>query len=169
MAWLVTEGRVLASCEPVTRRQAGLLGRRVEEAMVLTGCRWCTSHTIRPRRCLRRRAEHRREHPHAPLAGAPVWRPDRRRRRAFGRWVSGWAMSWKCADRASCLSPPRSAASAIFHHERPALQSSALILCEHAAANCARRYQWRPSGRLLRAPRSTQPRRITARRGRLSP
>ena len=48
MAWLVTEGRVLASCESATGRPAkgrGLLGRDgIEGALVLTRCRWV--HTI---------------------------------------------------------------------------------------------------------------------------
>ena len=44
MAWLVTEGRVLASCESPTDRRSrgrGLLGRDgIEGAMVLISCRW---------------------------------------------------------------------------------------------------------------------------------
>lgn len=44
MAWLVSEGRVLASAEVVTGRRdkgRGLLGRNgIDGALVLDGCRW---------------------------------------------------------------------------------------------------------------------------------
>jgi uncharacterized membrane protein (UPF0127 family) len=44
MAWLVTEGRVLASAEQATdrrQRRRGLLGREgIDGALVLTRCRW---------------------------------------------------------------------------------------------------------------------------------
>jgi hypothetical protein len=52
MAWLVTEGRVLASCESVSQRRAkgrGLLGRDgIEGAMVLTASTWRKSIRCKP-------------------------------------------------------------------------------------------------------------------------
>ena len=97
MAWLVTEGRVLASCETATQRRArrvGLLGRdEVEGALVLKGCRWV--HTIGMRFALDVasgdeqgiviKTVHRRRH----RLGAPVWRARsviEAQEGAFGRW-----------------------------------------------------------------------------------
>ena len=97
MAWLVTEGRVLASCETVTKRRAksvGLLGRdQIEGALVLNGCRWV--HTMGMRFALDVanvdeqgivvKTVHMRRH----RLGAPVWRARsviEAQEGAFGRW-----------------------------------------------------------------------------------
>jgi uncharacterized membrane protein (UPF0127 family) len=97
MAWLVTEGRVLASCECITQRRAksvGLLGRdSIEGALVLQGCRWV--HTMGMRFALDVayldekgivvKTVHMRRH----RVGAPVWRARtvvEAREGAFGRW-----------------------------------------------------------------------------------
>jgi uncharacterized protein len=97
MAWLVTEGRVLASCESVSLRRSkgrGLLGRdAVEGALVLTGCRWV--HTIGMRFALDVayldekgvvvKTVHMRRH----RIGAPVFRARsvvEAQEGAFGRW-----------------------------------------------------------------------------------
>jgi uncharacterized membrane protein (UPF0127 family) len=97
MAWLVTEGRVLASCETVTKRRAksvGLLGRdQIEGALVLNGCRWV--HTMGMRFALDVayvdeqgivvKTVHMRRH----RLGAPVWRAQsviEAQEGAFGRW-----------------------------------------------------------------------------------
>ena len=97
MAWLVTEGRVLASCESVTQRRArgrGLLGRDgIEGAMVLTGCRWV--HTLGMRFALdvayvdEKGIVVKTVHMHRHRVGAPVWRASDGHRSpggAFGRW-----------------------------------------------------------------------------------
>jgi uncharacterized membrane protein (UPF0127 family) len=97
MAWLVTEGRVLASCESAAERRAkgrGLLGRDgIEGALVLTGCRWV--HTIGMRFALDVaylddkgvvvKTVHMRQH----RIGSPVWRARtviEAQEGAFGRW-----------------------------------------------------------------------------------
>ena len=97
MAWLVTEGRVLASCESAAQRRAksrGLLGRDgIEGALVLTGCRWV--HTMGMRFALDVayldekgivvKMVHMRQH----RIGAPVWRARtvvEAQEGAFGRW-----------------------------------------------------------------------------------
>ena len=97
MAWLVTEGRVLASCETATEQRSkrrGLLGRDgIEGAMVLTGCRWV--HTLGMRFALDVayldengvvvKTVHMRRH----RIGAPVWRAGtviEAQEGAFGRW-----------------------------------------------------------------------------------
>lgn len=97
MAWLVTEGRVLASCESATRRRAksrGLLGRDgIEGAMVLTGCRWV--HTIGMRFALDvayvddNGIVVKTVHLHRHRIGAPVWRASmviEAQEGAFERW-----------------------------------------------------------------------------------
>jgi uncharacterized protein len=97
MAWLVTEGRVLASCESATLRRAkgrGLLGRDgIEGAMVLTGCRWV--HTIGMRFALDvayvddKGVVVKTVHMHRQRIGAPVWRASmviEAQEGAFGRW-----------------------------------------------------------------------------------
>jgi uncharacterized membrane protein (UPF0127 family) len=97
MAWLVSEGRVLASCESVTQRRAksrGLLGRDdIEGALVLRKCRWV--HTLGMRFALDVayldeagivvKTVHMRRH----RVGAPVWRARwviEAQEGAFGRW-----------------------------------------------------------------------------------
>jgi len=97
MAWLVSEGRVLASCESVTQRRAkgrGLLGRdEIEGALVLWNCRWV--HTLGMRFALDVayldesgivvKTVHMRRH----RVGAPVWRARsviEAQEGAFGRW-----------------------------------------------------------------------------------
>jgi uncharacterized membrane protein (UPF0127 family) len=97
MAWLVTEGRVLASCESATGRPAkgrGLLGRDgIEGALVLTRCRWV--HTIGMRFAIDVayldakgvvvKTVHMRRH----RIGVPVWRATtvvEAQEGAFGRW-----------------------------------------------------------------------------------
>jgi len=97
MAWLVTEGRVLASCESVSQRRdkgRGLLGRDgIEGALALTGCRWV--HTLGMRFALDvayvdengvvvKTVPMRRHR-----VGAPVWRARwviEAQEGAFGRW-----------------------------------------------------------------------------------
>ena len=97
MAWLVTEGRVLASCESATDRRTrrrGLLGRdEIEGALVLRSCRWV--HTLGMRFALDVayldengvvvKTVHMRRH----RIGAPVWRARtaiEAQEGAFGRW-----------------------------------------------------------------------------------
>ena len=97
MSWLVTEGRVLASCESVSQRRdkgRGLLGRDgIEGALALTGCRWV--HTLGMRFALDVayvdengivvKTVHMRRH----RVGAPVWRARwviEAQEGAFGRW-----------------------------------------------------------------------------------
>ena len=97
MAWLVTEGRVLASCESATDRKArrrGLLGRDgIEGALVLHNCRWV--HTLGMRFAVDVayldqtgvvvKTVHMRRH----RVGAPVWRARsvvEAQEGAFGRW-----------------------------------------------------------------------------------
>jgi uncharacterized protein len=97
MAWLVTEGRVLASCETADDRRSrgrGLLGRdEIEGAMLLTRCRWV--HTIGMRFPLDVayldgdgvvvKTVHMRRH----RVGVPVWRARsvvEAQEGAFGRW-----------------------------------------------------------------------------------
>jgi uncharacterized membrane protein (UPF0127 family) len=97
MAWLVTEGRVLASCETADDRRSrgrGLLGRdAIEGAMLLTRCRWV--HTIGMRFPLDVayldnegvvvKTVHMRRH----RVGVPVWRARsvvEAQEGAFGRW-----------------------------------------------------------------------------------
>jgi uncharacterized protein len=97
MAWLVTDGRVLASCESATDRQArrrGLLGRDgIEGALVLPNCRWV--HTLGMRFAVDVayldqtgvvvKTVHMRRH----RVGAPVWRARsvvEAQEGAFGRW-----------------------------------------------------------------------------------
>jgi uncharacterized membrane protein (UPF0127 family) len=97
MAWLVTEGRVLASCESATDRQArrrGLLGRdSIEGALVLHNCRWV--HTLGMRFAVDVayldeagvvvKTVHMRRH----RVGVPVWRARsvvEAQEGAFGRW-----------------------------------------------------------------------------------
>jgi uncharacterized membrane protein (UPF0127 family) len=97
MAWLVTEGRVLASCESATDRRTrrrGLLGRdEIEGALVLRSCRWV--HTLGMRFALDVayldengvvvKTVHMRRH----CLGAPVWRARtvvEAQEGAFGRW-----------------------------------------------------------------------------------
>ena len=97
MAWLVTEGRVLASYECASDRQArrrGLLGRDgIEGALVLKRCRWV--HTLGMRFALDVayldengvvvKTVHMRRH----RVGAPVWRAKtaiEAQEGAFGRW-----------------------------------------------------------------------------------
>ena len=97
MAWLVTEGRVLASCESVAQRRAksrGLLGRDgIEGALVLTKCRWV--HTIGMRFAVdvayldEKGVVVKTVHMHRHRIGAPVWRARsvvEAREGAFGRW-----------------------------------------------------------------------------------
>jgi uncharacterized protein len=97
MAWLVTEGRVLASCESVTQRRAkgrGLLGREsIEGAMVLSGCRWV--HTLGMRFALdvayvdEKGIVVKTVHMRRNRVGAPVWRARtviEAQEGAFGRW-----------------------------------------------------------------------------------
>jgi uncharacterized membrane protein (UPF0127 family) len=97
MAWLVTEGRVLASCEsPIDRRSRGrgLLGRDgIEGAMVLTSCRWV--HTVGMRFPLDvayvdgNGVVVKTVHMHRHRIGAPVWRAKaviEAQEGAFGRW-----------------------------------------------------------------------------------
>ena len=97
MAWLVSEGRVLASCETVTQhreKSRGLLGRDgIEGALVLRNCRWV--HTLGMRFALDvayldeagivvKTVHMRRNH-----VGAPVWRARsvvEAQEGAFGRW-----------------------------------------------------------------------------------
>lgn len=97
MAWLVTEGRVLASCETAEDRRSrrrGLLGRGgVEGAFVLSRCRWV--HTLGMRFPLDvayldekgvvvKTVQMRRHR-----VGAPVWRARtviEAEEGAFGRW-----------------------------------------------------------------------------------
>ena len=97
MAWLVTEGRVLASCESATDRKArrrGLLRRDgIEGALVLRNCRWV--HTLGMRFAVDVayldqngvvvKTVHMRRH----RVGAPVWRARsvvEAQEGAFGRW-----------------------------------------------------------------------------------
>jgi uncharacterized membrane protein (UPF0127 family) len=97
MAWLVTEGRVLASCEKADdhrSRGRGLLGRDgIEGALVLTKCRWV--HTLGMRFPLDVayldengvvvKTVHMRRH----RVGAPVFRARtvvEAQEGAFGRW-----------------------------------------------------------------------------------
>ena len=97
MAWLVTEARVLASCESATGRRArrrGLLGRDgIEGALVLRNCRWV--HTLGMRFAVDVayldptgvvvKTVHMRRH----RVGAPVWRARsvvEAQEGAFGRW-----------------------------------------------------------------------------------
>lgn len=97
MAWLVTEGRVLASCESAADRRAksrGLLGRDgIEGALVLTKCRWV--HTLGmhfavdvaylDEQGVVVKTVHMRRH----RIGAPVWRARsvvEAQEGAFGRW-----------------------------------------------------------------------------------
>ena len=143
MAWLVTEGRVLASCESVTRRRAksrGLLGRDGIEGALVTDGLSMGPHpwdALRPRRRLRGRERHRRQDVHmrrhrtARPCGGPAWVIEAQE----GASVAGdcaWVMSWNCAndrhprprgdaDRKSRRSVPRAVAT---------LQQSSLILCE---------------------------------------
>jgi uncharacterized membrane protein (UPF0127 family) len=97
MAWLVTEGRVLASCESPTDRRSkgrGLLGRDgIEGAMVLTNCRWV--HTLGMRFALdvayldEKGVVVKTVHMHRHRVGAPVWRARsviEAQEGAFGRW-----------------------------------------------------------------------------------
>jgi uncharacterized membrane protein (UPF0127 family) len=97
MAWLVTEGRVLASCELATDRRSrrrGLLGRDgIEGALVLQHCRWV--HTLGMRFALDvayidqngvvvKTVRMRRNR-----VGAPVWRARtaiEAQEGALGRW-----------------------------------------------------------------------------------
>ena len=97
MAWLVTEGRVLASCESATDRRArrrGLLGRdEIEGALVLTSCRWV--HTLGMRFALdvayldENGIVVKTVHMRRQRVGAPVWRARtvvEAQEGAFGRW-----------------------------------------------------------------------------------
>ena len=97
MAWLVTEGRVLASCESATQRRTkgrGLLGRdSIEGALVLTDCRWV--HTLGMRFALDvaylddKGIVVKTVHMHRHRVGAPVWRARaviEAQEGAFGRW-----------------------------------------------------------------------------------
>lgn len=97
MAWLVTEGRVLASCEEATDRGArrrGLLGRDgIEGALVLSRCRWV--HTLGMRFPLdvayldEKGVVVKTVQMHRHRVGAPVWRARtviEAELGAFGRW-----------------------------------------------------------------------------------
>lgn len=97
MAWLVTEGRVLASCESATQRRTkgrGLLGRdSIEGALVLTNCRWV--HTLGMRFALdvayldEKGMVVKTVHMRRQRVGAPVWRARaviEAQEGAFGRW-----------------------------------------------------------------------------------
>ena len=97
MAWLVTEGRVLASCESATDRKArrrGLLRRDgIEGAMVLRNCRWV--HTLGMRFAVdvayldQSGVVVKTVHMHRHRVGAPVWRARsvvEAQEGAFGRW-----------------------------------------------------------------------------------
>ncbi|HEY7628063.1 MAG TPA: DUF192 domain-containing protein [Ilumatobacteraceae bacterium] len=97
MAWLVTEGRVLASCEEATDRRArrrGLLGRDgIEGAFVLSRCRWV--HTLGMRFPLDvaylddKGVVVKTVQMHRHRVGAPVWRARtviEAELGAFGRW-----------------------------------------------------------------------------------
>jgi len=97
MAWLVTEGRVLASCESPTDRRSrgrGLLGRDgIEGAMVLKRCRWV--HTLGMSFALdvayldEKGVVVKTVHMHRHRVGAPVWRARsviEAQEGAFGRW-----------------------------------------------------------------------------------
>ncbi len=97
MAWLVTEGRVLASCETVSRRRAksrGLLGRDgIEGAMVFERCRWV--HTLGMRFALdvayvdETGIVVKTAHMRRRRVGIPVWRATtviEAQEGAFGRW-----------------------------------------------------------------------------------
>jgi uncharacterized protein len=97
MAWLVTEGRVLASFESATSRRAqrrGLLGRDgIEGALVLRRCRWV--HTLGMRFALdvayldKNGVVVKTVHMHPHRIGAPVWRATtaiEAQEGAFGRW-----------------------------------------------------------------------------------
>jgi uncharacterized membrane protein (UPF0127 family) len=97
MAWLVTEGRVLASCESATdrrMRRRGLLGRdEIEGALVLTSCRWV--HTLGMRFALdvayldENGVVVKTVHMRRNRLGAPVWRARtvvEAQEGAFGRW-----------------------------------------------------------------------------------
>lgn len=97
MAWLVTEGRVLASCESATQRRTkgrGLLGRdSIEGALVLTDCRWV--HTLGMRFALdvayldEKGIVVKTVHMRRQRVGAPVWRARaviEAQEGAFGRW-----------------------------------------------------------------------------------
>ncbi len=97
MAWLVTEGRVLASCESATQRRTkgrGLLGRdSIEGALVLTNCRWV--HTLGMRFALdvayldEKGIVVKTVHMRRQRVGAPVWRARaviEAQEGAFGRW-----------------------------------------------------------------------------------
>jgi uncharacterized membrane protein (UPF0127 family) len=97
MAWLVTEGRVLASCESATDRMArrrGLLGRDgVEGALVLKGCRWVHTFGMRFAVDVAYLDENgvvvKTVHMHRHRMGAPVWRARsvvEAQEGAFGRW-----------------------------------------------------------------------------------
>ncbi len=97
MAWLVTEGRVLASCESATERRTrtrGLLGRDgIEGALVLTRCRWV--HTVGMRFALdvayldENGVVVKTVHMPCHRIGAPVWRARtviEAQEGAFERW-----------------------------------------------------------------------------------
>lgn len=97
MAWLVTDGRVLASCESVAQRRAksrGLLRRDgIEGALVLTKCRWV--HTLGMRFAVdvayldENGVVVKTVHMHRHRLGAPVWRARtvvEAQEGAFGRW-----------------------------------------------------------------------------------
>jgi uncharacterized protein len=97
MAWLVTEGRVLASCEAAADRRSrsrGLLGRdSIEGALVLTKCRWV--HTLGMRFALDvayldgNGIVVKTVHMHRHRVGVPVWRARtvvEAQEGAFGRW-----------------------------------------------------------------------------------
>lgn len=97
MAWLVTEGRVLASFESANDRRAkrrGLIGRDgIEGALVLRGCRWV--HTLGMRFALdvayldENGVVVKTVHMHRHRIGAPVWRARttiEAQEGAFGRW-----------------------------------------------------------------------------------
>jgi uncharacterized protein len=97
MAWLVTEGRVLASCESANDRRTrgrGLLGRDgIEGALVLPRCRWV--HTLGMRFALdiayldSNGVVVKTVHMHRHRLGIPVWRATwviEAQEGAFGRW-----------------------------------------------------------------------------------
>lgn len=97
MGWLVTDGRVLASCEVAADRRSkrrGLLGRNgVEGAFVLPRCRWV--HTLGMRIPLdvayldETGVVVKTVQMHRHRVGAPVWRARtvvEAELGAFGRW-----------------------------------------------------------------------------------
>jgi uncharacterized membrane protein (UPF0127 family) len=97
MAWLVSEGRVLASCEVANDRRTrrrGLLGREgFEGAFVLPRCRWV--HTLGMRFAVdvayldENGIVVKTVHMHRHRVGAPVWRARtvvEAQEGAFGRW-----------------------------------------------------------------------------------